>query len=247
MDFPVVENRHITGKDYFLTVKVSEEIAETVKPGQFGMVQVRDKEQYDPLLHRPLGIFNVEENEVSFLYRVYGRGTKFLTEVTTNVSLLLPLGNYFEDDGEKYLFVAGGIGIGGLFYAARVFSEKGKSVKFLYGERSAESLSGLPFLRKYNVDFEVYTEDGSYGKRGFVTDELENYTEYKWLVCGPTPMLRVVKETAERLNVDCLLSLDSRMACGVGACLGCTVKTTEGYKRCCVDGPIFNSKIVIFE
>ena len=247
MEFPVVENRHITGKDYLLTVEVDRKTLEKIKPGQFGMVQVRDKRQLDPLLRRPLGIFNVEGNKVSFLYRVYGRGTALLTEVEGKVSVLLPLGNYFEDDSERYLFIAGGIGIGGLFYAARLFSEKGRKVKFLYGERNSENLSGLEFLRKYNIDFEVYTEDGSYGRKGFVTADLEKYTDYKWLVCGPTPMLKAVKEIAEKLNVECLLSLDRRMACGVGACLGCTVKTTKGYQRCCVEGPIFNSKLVLFE
>ncbi|ADY72833.1 Dihydroorotate dehydrogenase, electron transfer subunit, iron-sulfur cluster binding domain [Desulfurobacterium thermolithotrophum DSM 11699] len=245
--FRIVENKRVTGKDYLLTVEVDKNIVEKIKPGQFAMVQVRDKRQLDPLLRRPLGIFNVERNEVSFLYRVYGRGTELLTEVKEEISILLPLGNYFEDDSEKYLFIAGGIGIGGLFYTARLFSEKGREVKFLYGERNRENLSGLEFLKKYNIDFEVYTEDGSYGKKGLVTADLERYRDYKWLACGPTPMLKAIKELAEKLDVNCLLSLDRRMACGVGACLGCTVKTTKGYQRCCVEGPIFNSKIVLFD
>jgi dihydroorotate dehydrogenase electron transfer subunit len=248
MEFKVVENRHVTGRDYILTVEVDKETLEKIKPGQFGMVQVRDKRVFDPLLRRPLGIFNVEENLVSFLYRVYGRGTSLLTEVKEGekVSVILPLGNYFEDDAKKYLFIAGGIGIGGLFLTARKFFENGKEVKFLYGERNKDNLSGLEFLEKYGLDFEIYTEDGSFGKKGFVTSELEKFKDYKWLACGPTPMLKAVKDIAIDLGVECLLSLDRRMACGVGACLGCTVETVNGYKRCCVEGPIFNAREVIF-
>jgi dihydroorotate dehydrogenase electron transfer subunit len=247
MEFRVVENRHVSGRDFLLTVEVDEETLSKIKPGQFGMVQVRSSRQFDPLLRRPLGIFDVQGSNVSFLYRVYGRGTSLLTEVKGTVSILMPLGNFIEDDANNYLFIAGGIGIGGLFYAARLFSQKGKRVKLLYGERTKENLSALPFIEKAGIDCTVYTEDGSYGKTGLVTAELEKYPDYRWIACGPTPMLKKVKEIAENLGVECYLSMDRRMACGVGACLGCTVKTVNGYKRCCVEGPIFNAKEVIFD
>ncbi len=246
MEFPVVENRHITGRDYLLTVEVDADIAASIKPGQFAMVQVRSNLQFDPLLRRPLGIFDVNRNRVSFIYRVYGRGTRLLTEVKESVSVLLPLGNYFEDISDRYLFIAGGIGIGGLFYAAKLFKGRRRKVVFLYGERSRENLSGLQFLRKAQIEHVVFTEDGSCGEKGVVTEALEDYRDFTWLACGPTPMLKAVKEKAERLGVECFLSLDRRMACGVGACLGCTVETVNGYKRCCVEGPIFRAKDVIF-
>jgi len=245
MEFRVVENRHLTGRDYLLTVEVDEETLSKIKPGQFGMVQTRNSLQFDPLLRRPLGIFDVCGNRVSFLYRVYGRGTLLLTKVEEKVSILMPLGNFIEEDADNYLFIAGGIGIGGLFYAAKLFSRKGKKTKLLYGERTKENLSALPFIEKAGIDCTVYTEDGSYGKPGLVTAELEEYTNYRWVACGPTLMLKKVKELAEKLGVECYLSLDRRMACGVGACLGCTVKTVKGYKRCCVEGPIFNAKEVV--
>jgi len=247
MEFRVVENRHISGRDYLLTVEVDEETLSKIKPGQFGMVQVRSSLQLDPLLRRPLGIFDVRGNNVSFLYRVYGRGTSLLTEVKDTVSILMPLGNFIKDDASNYLFIAGGIGIGGVFLAAKLFKEKGKKVKLLYGERTKETLSALSFIEEAGIDCTVYTEDGSYGKAGFVTAELEEYTGYRWVACGPTPMLKKVKEIAERVGTECYLSMDRRMACGVGACLGCTVKTVKGYKRCCVEGPIFNAQEVIFD
>ncbi|WP_456435643.1 dihydroorotate dehydrogenase electron transfer subunit [Thermovibrio ammonificans] len=247
MGYTVVENRHVTGRDYLLTVEAPEQEAERVEPGQFAMVQVRSKLQLDPLLRRPLGIFNLEGNRVSFLYRVYGRGTKLLTEVEagSEIEVLMPLGNSIPQRGEKFLFIAGGIGIGGLFLAARRFKEAGKEVVVLYGERSRENLSGLPFLEEFGIEHVVYTEDGSFGKKGFVTQDLHSYTGFTWVACGPTPMMKAVKEEAARLKVECYLSLDRRMACGVGACLGCTVETVNGYKRCCVEGPVFRAEEVI--
>ena len=248
MGYQVVENRHLTGRDYLLTVRAPD-IAPKVRAGQFAMVQVRSPLQFDPLLRRPLGIFNLEGEEVSFLYRVYGRGTELLTrfERGEEVEVLAPLGNSIPENHSRYLFIAGGIGIGGLFLAARLFKEAGKEVLLLYGERSKENLSALPFLEKYGIETVVYTEDGSYGRKGLITAELSNFTGYTWVACGPTPMLKAVKEEAERLGVECYLSLDRRMACGVGACLGCTVETTSGYKRCCVEGPIFKAAEVIFK
>ena len=247
MGFTVLENRHLTGRDYLLKVKVPEDLVRKIKPGQFGMVQVRSSLQFDPLLRRPLGIFNVEGDEVSFLYRVYGRGTELLSKVSKGetVEVLLPLGNSIPEEFDRYLFIAGGIGIGGLFLAARLFQEKGKEVFFLYGERTSDNLSGVEFLKRYGIAFEVYTEDGSYGKRGFVTEDLSNYPDFVWVACGPSPMMKAVKERAEELGVECFLSLDRRMACGVGACLGCIVETIGGYKRCCVEGPIFPAKEVV--
>jgi len=248
MGFKVVENYRVCGRDYLLTVEADGETVEKIRAGQFGMVQVRSNLQFDPLLRRPLGIFNVEGRQVSFLYRVYGRGTELLskTEPGEEVEVLMPLGNSIPEEREKYLFIAGGIGIGGLFLAARWFKEAGKEVLVFYGERSSDNLSGLPFLKKYGIDTVVYTEDGSCGKKGLVTAELHRFKDYTWVACGPTPMLKAVKEIAEKEKAECFLSLDRRMACGVGACLGCTVKTTEGYKRCCVEGPIFRAEEVIF-
>jgi dihydroorotate dehydrogenase electron transfer subunit len=212
------------------------------------MVQVRAPFQYDPLLRRPLGIFDLEGKELSFIYRVVGRGTKLLSQLRPGQELevLFPLGNSIPEGEEKYLFIAGGIGIGGLFLGAKLFKDRGKEVFLLYGERSAESLSALEFLKRYSIKSTVYTEDGSYGEKGLVTKELDKFRDYTWVACGPTAMLKAVKEVAERLNVKCYLSLDRRMACGVGACLGCTVKTTKGYKRCCVEGPIFRAEEVLF-
>jgi dihydroorotate dehydrogenase electron transfer subunit len=247
MEFPVLENRKVKGRDYLLKVKVPLNLAQCIKPGQFAMVQVRKELQFDPLLRRPFGIFNIEGDEVSFLYRVYGRGTELLTKVPEGekVKILMPLGNYVPETYESYLFIAGGIGIGGLFLAARRFKEKGKRVLVVYGEKDYNNLSALSFLEKYKIETVVYTEDGSYGKRGLVTSELENFRDFTWVACGPVPMLKAVKEKARDLGVKSFLSLDSRMACGVGACLGCVVKTTSGYKRCCVEGPIFDSEEVV--
>jgi dihydroorotate dehydrogenase electron transfer subunit len=242
MLYKVLENRHISGKDYLLKVEVDAELALSVKPGQFAMLQVREGSQFDPLLRRPLGIFDVEGNTVSFLYRVYGRGTRLLTKVKDAVSILMPLGNFLEDTADSYLFVAGGIGIGGLFYAAKSFAKAGKRVKLLYGDKSKEDLSAMEFVERAKLDCTYHTEDGSFGTRGTVVKELENYPEHRWIACGPVPMLKEVVRMAEELGTECLVSMDARMACGVGACLSCVVKTKSGYRRCCVEGPLFKAE-----
>ncbi|SMP10944.1 dihydroorotate dehydrogenase electron transfer subunit [Desulfurobacterium pacificum] len=248
MNFKIVENRKLSEKDFLLTVEINDrKLLNKIKPGQFAMVSVSSPQSFDPLLKRPLGIFNVEENNISFIYRVYGRGTKLLTTFKKGeqVSVLLPLGNSIPDQFDRYLFIAGGIGIGGVFLAAKTFLQAGKDVHLLYGEKSKENLSALPVIEKYKIPTTTFTEDGSYGKKGFVTEGLSEFKDRVWIACGPIPMLKAVKETAEKLKVKCFLSLDMRMACGVGACLGCVVKTTSGYKRCCVEGPIFDASEVL--
>ncbi|WP_456438187.1 dihydroorotate dehydrogenase electron transfer subunit [Desulfurobacterium sp.] len=240
----VIENRQLSEKDFVISVQLSESEIRKIKPGQFAMVQVRDETQLDPLLRRPLGIFDVEDNVASFIYRVVGRGTRLLTNAKNEIDVILPLGNYIEETAQKYLFIAGGIGIGGLFLAAKRFYQKGKEVVVVYGGRREEDLSALPFIEKYKIPCIVVTEDGSKGKKGLVTDVLEEFKDFRWIACGPTGMLKGVQEKAGIHNADCLLSLDTRMACGVGSCLGCVIKTKEGYKRVCVDGPIFKADFV---
>ncbi len=248
MNFKVIENKKLSKKDFVLSVEVDEEsLLKRIKPGQFAMIGVSPTQSFDPLLKRPLGIFNVEKNVVSFIYRVYGRGTKLLTNFKQGeeISVLLPLGNSIPEQFDKYLFIAGGVGIGGVFLAAKTFLQAGKDVHLLYGEKNRENLSALAFIEKYKIPLTIFTEDGSYGKKGFVTDGLAEFADRVWVACGPIPMLKAVKELSERLGVKCFLSLDTRMACGVGACLGCVVKTVNGYKRCCVEGPIFDATEVL--
>ncbi len=241
MEVKIVENRKLAGKDFLLTVEVPDIIANKIKPGQFAMVDVRHFSQTDPLLKRPLGIFNIEGKNVSFIYRVVGRGTKLLTEMEDKVDLILPLGNYFIDDVGRYLFIAGGIGIGGVFLAAKKFLQNGKKVKVVYGGREEKDLSAFPFLKKYDIPFLSVTEDGSCGKKGLVTDFISEFKDYRWVACGSSGMLRAVKNLAKKIGVECYVSIDERMACGVGGCLGCVVKTKSGYKRTCVEGPIFKA------
>jgi dihydroorotate dehydrogenase electron transfer subunit len=241
----ILENRKLSDRDYLLKVKVPENSSNRVKPGQFAMVQVRKDNQFDPLLRRPFGIFDVEGDSISFLYRVFGRGTSLLTEAKGFIDVIFPLGNFINDNASKFLFIAGGIGIGGIFLAAKLFHQRGKTVKVIYGERTGKNLSALEFLDRYGINYTVITEDGSVGKKGLVTDFLQDYTDFTWVACGPVQMLKEVKRKSEEVKAECFLSLDSRMACGIGACLGCVVKTPSGFKRVCVEGPIFNSKDVI--
>jgi len=244
----VLKNERLSFSDYLLVVRASEELVWRVKPGQFAMVQVRPRLSFDPLLRRPLGIFDAQGERLSFLYRVYGRGTELLTKFREGdeIEILAPLGNSVPEDKDSYLFIAGGIGIGGLFLAAKEMKRRGKRVILVYAERTRERLSALALIEREGIEHFVFTEDGSLGERGVVNaDFLARFKDFTWVACGPTPMLRAVKEIASSFGSECFLSVDRRMACGVGACLGCTVETKSGYKRCCVEGPIFNSEEII--
>ncbi len=239
--YSIIRNERLSDKDYILSVKAK---SVNIKPGQFAMLSVRQKESLDPLLRRPLAIFDVEGDEVSFLYRGNGRGIELLHSISDSISILMPLGNPVPDNFDRYLFIAGGVGIAGVFLAAKTFN-KDRDVHVLYGEKDKSSLSGLPFLKNCSLSFSVYTENGSFGKKGFVTQDLESFRDYTWVACGPMPMLKGVKLASTNLGAKCFLMLNARMACGVGACLGCAVKTIHGYKRCCKEGPVFDAQEVV--
>ena len=248
-EYEIVENRFISGRTWLLKIKAPD-IIPHIKPASFAMIRSSLEYQYDPLLRRAFAIADITDEEVWFYYDVYGKGTKLLTERKKGekISVLAPLGNqFFPEDYDHYIIVGGGIGFAGLSLFMKHLREKGKSFVALYGVRRKEQLSMLDWIKENNFDVIVYTEDGSYGKKGLITQDLKELATEKpntaLAVCGPHGMMKAVVDIAKEINVPCYVSLESRMACGFGICIGCVVKDLEKdkYVRVCYEGPVFDS------
>jgi dihydroorotate dehydrogenase electron transfer subunit len=226
-------------------------LAAAAAPGQFVMLRV--SENLDPLLARPFGVSAViAKHSIELYYRIVGRGTSLLAAVEEGsvLSVTGPLGNGFSapPKGAAPLFVAGGSGFPPLlFFAARY----GKNAHLFVGSRDKGCLPPAAAMKTFrsSVDAVHYaTEDGSRGTCGFVTDALAAFLDKPAnmrpviYACGPYAMLAAVSRLAEDRGVDCYVSLEERMACGLGVCMGCsTAVRAGGYKRVCKEGPVFLS------
>lgn len=253
----ITENTPIN-KDHNLLVLSPDNIQQHPLPGQFYMIGTDFS--YDPLLKRPFSIFreasSAEGGELQFLYRIKGKGTERMKEMKKGdtVNLLGPLGNGYPMPGKNLtpVLVAGGIGIASLFPLAEKLSG---NVHLFYGARTKNELLMLNELKGLvKKELIISADDGSEGTKGTVVDALDNFftrhasriTHHVLYACGPSPMLEAVSKFAAEKGIKCYISMEENMACGVGACLGCTVKTKKGYKRVCKEGPVFSAEEIVW-
>ena len=221
---------------YSLTIQ-ADLIAQIAQPGQF--VHLRVSQNLDPLLRRPLSICNLDKKsgELTFWYQTIGRGTKLLSQLLPGdtLDIIGPLGRGFQTDfsGKKIALVAGGIGIAPLIFLAKKLALR-NNVKIFWGAKNKHYLPTLPL----NIPLETITEDGSSGKKGLVTSLLTESFDYLF-TCGPQPMLKAVAHLAFQKGIPLQVSLESVMACGVGACSGCLIKGPKKQFKVCADGPVF--------
>ena len=217
-------------------------IARTAQPGQFLEVQLTGSNH---VLRRPLGLAEKDEREgsVTLFYRVVGQGTAFLTQKKSGeaLSLLGPLGHGFDLSFSQPLLVGGGMGLSPLLSYAQ---QRPGACDILMGGRTARELFWQEFYQALVEKIFLTTDDGSLGTKGFVTNLLPSLLAKKSydgiLVCGPEIMMRGVAKIAREAGVRCQVSLEKRMACGLGACLSCSLDTTSGErKKVCKDGPVF--------
>ena len=215
-------------------------------PGQF--VEVRVDNSPTTFLRRPISISFVDRsrNELWLLVAAIGDGTRAMASlaVGSRLNCLLPLGNGFtmpSSASERVLLVGGGVGVAPLLYMGAEMRRCGCEPTFLLGARRSADLLLLDHFRRYGRVF-VTTEDGSAGERGFVTTHSVLQSEHfdRIQTCGPKPMMVAVARYAAAAGIDCEASLENMMACGVGACLCCVEKTTEGNLCVCKEGPVFN-------
>ncbi len=246
----VISNDEVMPGVYLIWLE-SPDIAPAAQPGQFVMVRCGDY-----LLPRPLSIHHLADKggKLALLCNVMGKGTHWLShrETGDNIDLLGPLGNGFsiQPDSRNLLLVAGGIGIAPLYFVAQEAVKKGYSVKLLYGtpdrHRYPEDL--LP----PQVELVSTTEDGTVGRKGMVTDFLPDFADWadQVFACGPIPMYRDMARRKRELKLEgkpVQISLEVRMACGLGVCYGCTVKTKNGLQQVCRDGPVFDLDDILWD
>ncbi len=212
------------------------------KPGQFYMLKAWDRE---PVLSRPLSIYDLKEDYISFVYAVKGRGTEVFAEKIKGEAVFLwgPLGNGFplEEQRRKIALVGGGLGIVPLFGIAKTV--KNSQIEMYFGFRDKSFL-----LEEYKGEVNklvVVTESGAEGKKGYVTDYFDATSYDAVFCCGPEPMMKKIQEKCKKTNTPLWLSLEKTMACGVGACLVCTCQTSKGMVRTCKEGPVFSGDSVL--
>ena len=253
----IIANDQLAGDVYRLTF-YSEVISEEAKPGQF--IHVRVCVQYDPLLRRPFSIHDMGRiaNGVDVLYKAVGSGTRILAskQEGETVDVLGPLGRGFDFElaPRDSLVIAGGIGIAPFPFFVRQLTAVGRPVRVIAGWKTAEEIAGIEEIESFEIPVEIATEDGSYGFKGTVTDLFEEQLKntqsqsdgIALYACGPEAMLAKVARLARLHDFPCQLSIEERMACGIGACFGCAVpgikkdQSDPDYRLVCKDGPVFD-------
>jgi dihydroorotate dehydrogenase electron transfer subunit len=271
----VVENMPVA-RDTYRVRLMCPEIACKILPGQFVMIRLAGGN--DPILGRAFALYDVvadadgKPHDVDIVYLVVGKMTRLLASVESGAKLEIwgPLGNGFPVEKTEHLvMVAGGIGQTPFLALAREYLglhqygnpprsvPKAKKVTLCYGARSAEYLAGVSDFKRIGVDVRLSTDDGSAGHRGLVTELIEPVIETsedgcRIVCCGPEPMLEATAKIAGRLGIECQVSLETPMACGIGICFSCAAKIRDGkggwdYRRTCVEGPVFNAADVQFD
>ena len=252
LDLTVTENLklHI---NYVLLKLTSQSPLPEMLPGQFAEIRVDGSPS--TFLRRPISINYVDRsrNEVWFLIQLVGDGTRRLAEATKGdiINIVLPLGNGFtmpQIPSDKLLLVGGGVGTAPMLYLGEQLAKNDSKPTFLLGARTDKDLLQLDDFASYG---EVYTttEDGSYGEKGYVTQHsILNKIKFEQIyTCGPKPMMMAVAKYAKSNNINCEVSLENMMACGVGACLCCVENTDEGHLCVCKEGPVFNINKLLWQ
>lgn len=218
-------------------------IANHASPGQFVHVQVSTGESLDPILRRPISISlaSPEDGWFEIIYREVGRGTKMLTEMLLGqeVSIMGPLGNGFTKKGERPLLIGGGLGIAPLIFQANQLKQEGKILAL--GCRNQSEVFWKDCFEGYCNEICISTDDGSYGMEGnalVLLEGMENQIDYIY-TCGPGKLIEGVAHWAKKHGIPCEVSLEERMGCGMGVCLGCAIDTKHGRKKVCLNGPVF--------
>ncbi len=252
LDLEVVSVDSLSDKHVLVKLTDAKPLPEMC-PGQF--VEVRVDNSPNTFLRRPISINFVdkEKNELWLLVAAIGEGTRGIArlQVGDKLNCVLPLGNGFtlpSSSQERCLLVGGGVGVAPLLYLGDYIRKIGGEPTFLLGARSATDLLELDLFQRRGRVF-VTTEDASMGEKGFVTNHsvLGQERFDRICTCGPKPMMINVAKYAYRQDIPCEVSLENKMACGVGACLCCVEKTVKGNLCVCKDGPVFNSKELLWQ
>ncbi len=240
-------------KQRLFEIKSNEQIAKSVYRMQLGgdttgilsgqFVNIRVQGQF---LRRPISVCNITDGILTIIYKVVGVGTEAMSHlpIGTQLDILTVLGNGYDlsKAGDQPLLVGGGVGVPPMYMLARQLREAGKSVRVILGFNTKDEVFYEEEFRALGCDVTVTTVDGSHGVKGFVTNALDGKQSY-YYTCGPLPMIKALLQAA---GTNGEVSMEERMGCGFGACMGCTIQTTQGPKRVCKEGPVFPADILQF-
>ena len=238
----VTKNEALTPLIY--KMQLAGEVSGITRAGQF--VEIALDGLY---LRRPISVCNYEEGELTIIYKVVGKGTDLMSQMAegTQLDVLTGLGNGFDvdHDCEKPLVVGGGVGVPPLYRLTRDLIARGKDVTVVLGFNTESEIFYAEEFEALGAKVILATADGSVGVKGFVTDAIrESGVEADYFYsCGPLPMLKAL---CNSLEISGEVSLEERMGCGFGICMGCSIQTTKGAKRVCKDGPVFRKEEVIW-
>ena len=238
--FTIKENCSLT--DTVKRMKLVGDTSAITVPGQFINIKLDGK-----YLRRPISVCDRDDMSVTIIYKMVGKGTEQMGEMTDGtLDVLTGLGNGYDTSlsGEKPLLIGGGVGVPPLYMLAKQLIEQGKDVTVVLGFNTKTDVFYEEEFRALGATVSVTTADGSYGIKGFVTDAMTNVDYTYFYTCGPEPMLRAVYKTTTTSGQ---FSFEERMGCGFGACMGCSCKTITGYKRICKDGPVLQKEEILWD
>ena len=241
-------------QDLIFTIKTNEKIAKNtyemvltgnctdIKCGLFVNIKIDGF-----FLRRPISVCDVEGNELTIIYKVVGKGTEVMAQMTGGTELLVmtELGNGYDltKSGKRPLLVGGGAGVPPMYKLCRELVAQGKDVSVILGFNTKDEVFYEDKFKALGANVIVATADGSYGVKGFVTDAFDMVEYTYFYTCGPEPMLKAVYNKS---NTSGQFSFEERMGCGFGACMGCSCKTKYGNKRICKDGPVLVKEEIIW-
>ena len=238
--FQIVSNEALTDSVYKMIL--SGDTSAITAPGQFVNIQLTGK-----FLRRPISVCDYDETTLTIIYKVVGAGTDQMSAMKPGemLDILTGLGNGYDLSlaGDRPVLLGGGVGVPPMYNLAKKLIAMGKEVSVILGFNTAGEIFYEQEFKALGCKTCVTTVDGSYGKKGFVTDALpENYTYF--YTCGPEPMLKAVYRATATSGQ---MSFEERMGCGFGACMGCSCKTLTGYKRICKDGPVMKKEEILWQ
>ncbi len=237
--FKIVSNRNLTPlvKEMVLLGDTSA----IINAGQFINIKI------DGLfLRRPISVCDLNGDRITIVYKIVGKGTERLAQMQAGtLDVLTGLGNGYDLSlsGDKPVLLGGGVGVPPMYLLAKRLLKEGKKPTIILGFNTAEEIFYEQEFKVLGLDVFVTTVDGSYGKKGFVTDKLKELDYTYFYTCGPEPMLKAIFNTAKTSGQ---LSFEERMGCGFGACMGCSCKTITGNKRICKEGPVLVKEEILW-
>ena len=240
VNLTIKENTPLT-KDVY-RMRLQGDTSHILRPGQFVNMKI------DGLfLRRPISVCDLKGDLLTIIYKAVGKGTEKMKAMKEGETLLTltGLGNGYDTSlsGERPLLLGGGVGVPPLYFLAKTLAAEGKKPAVVLGFNKKDEVFYEDEFRSLGIEVSVATADGSYGKKGFVTDIMpEEYTYF--YTCGPEPMLRAVYR---KTVTEGQFSFERRMGCGFGACMGCSCKTITGFKRICREGPVLRKEEILWE